>query len=167
MTEPTRGYIEAQSCYPSKSTWDAYAAFCRAYGVPAVVVAHPHHWKVEISACTMTGGRFPPGALRWFRDRLKTVPRAFRYPIISPTRVVAYGLTHADARRLAGEIVDAFPTLRAFTWYPSAGRAAIAADPPRFDPPGPYPARRGEVVDLAAERRRRRPFHGPNRSGPA
>jgi len=165
MREPTCGYIESAYCYPNKADWQEYGKYCRSRGLPTILVACPQYWKVEIRADTMPRGRFSPETLDWFRTRVHRFPRVHRYPIASPARVVVYGLDHATATAFAAEVIARFPALTGYTCDPPGTRprpvASQATTPPR---PSWKDRVRGnaprKVIDLATERRKRRPPWG-------
>lgn len=166
MSRATCGFLQSPSCAPGKSAVREYEEYCRAHGLPTVILTQPQYWKVEVSARTMPGGRFPREVVRWLRASANALPRVHRYPIVSPARAVVYGLTIEQAHRFAGEVLDAFPALRGYTWYPIAERMQARPSTPCRSlldrVRGTAPA---NVVDLTMYRARRRLNN--NGEGPA
>jgi hypothetical protein len=180
MSRATCGFLQSPYCTPGKSAVREYESYCRDHGLPTVTITRPQYWKVEVSARTMPGGRFPREVVQWLRESANALPRVHRYPIVSPARAVVYGLTIEQAHQFAGEVLDAFPALRGFTWYPLDELMQTRPEQARQSaPPTPPPSTartslldrvRGgtpnNVVDLTMYRARRRLRHH-NGEGPA
>lgn len=182
------GYLMSSQGKPGRTYLEPYDDWCTRHALPRVIVSKATYWSVAVEAERMPGGRFGERDLAYLEDLAWTCllrsPSAHPRVKVLPRRVVAYGCTREDARRMAAAIVRRYPPLGQYRdpyQYPPRSSQATAPPPPAVEHP------RGSLLDrvrggaaskivyLDMERARRRDVFGlpirrpspPDDRGPA